>query len=303
MRSQTLKARLGVALATLALLTGCAAGTPSSPSAAAPSAPAGLSASPPPPPSASPSPSPSPQSTSKSTDSPSPKPTASLVGTVVKTLADDGLRVRSKPRIGDDSYKAEPLLPLGTQLYVLDGPVSASGYDWYEVYPLASRSLPSGWIASASRDGEPWVEPGEFDCPAVPTNFRSLAELPLIAGFACFPRVPITVVARLVSCNCDMDGGWSTPSWFGIGGGSPDLLVQRSLTAAPDHTTDWFILHLDPDGEHPDELPVGQVVEVTGMFDHPAAANCTQTEMDGEPLPSQSCRLEFAVTSLLVKGP
>ena len=47
----------------------------------------------------------------------------------------DGLRVRSKPRVSDDSYKYEPLLPVGTALYVLDGPISASGYTWYEVAP------------------------------------------------------------------------------------------------------------------------------------------------------------------------
>ncbi|MCJ7710072.1 MAG: hypothetical protein MUQ32_04495, partial [Chloroflexi bacterium] len=86
--------------------------------------------------------------------SPSPSPTASFVVTVAVTVV-DSLRVRSEPRISDDSFKEEPLLPLGTPLYVLDGPVSASGYDWYEVFPLNSQDLPQGWVASASRDGEP----------------------------------------------------------------------------------------------------------------------------------------------------
>ena len=47
--------------------------------------------------------------------------------------------------------------PRGTALYVLDGPVTASGYDWYNVAQLTSRTLPSGWVASTSRDGEPWI--------------------------------------------------------------------------------------------------------------------------------------------------
>ena len=64
----------------------------------------------------------------------------SFVGQVVTTLADDGLRVRSQPRISDDSEKYDPLLPLGTQLYVLDGPMSASGYTWYQVAPLTSTA-------------------------------------------------------------------------------------------------------------------------------------------------------------------
>jgi hypothetical protein len=235
--------------------------------------------------------------------SPAPKPTDTFVGRVVTTLAGDGLRVRSKPRIGDDSHKFEPLLPLGTQLYVLDGPVSASGYAWYEVAPLASRTQPTGWIASAGLDGQPWIAAGAFDCPPAPTDFRSLAALPPAVGLACFPRVPITVQARLISCNCDMDGAWYTPSWFSLGSGPPALLVEPGVTRAPPNPDDWFALNLDPNGEHQDVLPVGQIVEVIGIFDHPAAANCTRTEMDGEPVASQGCRLEFAVTHLLVFGP
>jgi hypothetical protein len=42
---------------------------------------------------------------------------------------------------------------------------------------------------------------------------------------------------------------------------------------------------------------------VTGIFDHPAAASCTMTEMDGEPAPTHDCRLAFAVTRLLAAGP
>ena len=181
--------------------------------------------------------------------------------------------------------------------------MSASGYAWYEVVPLTSRKLPSGWVASADRDGEPWIAAGDFDCPPVPTDFRSLAALPPGVGLACFPRVPITVEARLISCNCDIDGSWYTPSWFFLGSGSPDLLVEPDVTTVPSDFDDWFVLNLDPSGEHPDVLPIGQIVEVTGIFDHPAASSCTRTEMDGEPVSSQGCRLEFAVTRLLVSGP
>ena len=123
----------------------------------------------------------------------------------------DGLRVRSKPRISDDSQMYEPLLSVGTPLYILDGPVSASGYTWYEVALLRSGSTPQGWVAAASRSGEPWLAAGDFSCPAIPTDFRSLAALPPPVGLACFPRIPITVMARLISCNCDVDGASLTP--------------------------------------------------------------------------------------------
>jgi hypothetical protein len=192
----------------------------------------------------------------------------------------------------------KPLLPLGTKLYVLSGPVAASGCTWYEILPLTSRTLPHGWVASAGRDGEPWLAAGTFDCPPLPTDFQSLAALPKGVGLACFPRVPITVQARLILCNCDIDGAWYTPSWFFRGGGISELLVAPDVTSPPPEMADWFVLNLDPKGQHPDVLPVGKVVDVTGIFDHPVAASCTYTEMDGQPVPSQGCRLEFAVTRL-----
>jgi hypothetical protein len=305
MRWHAVAPRLAVGLASLVLLGGCSAGATPSPTPAPTPALVSPSASPPPSTPASPAPTstPTPSSAAIATATATGSPTDSFVGHVVNTLADSGVRVRSEPRVSGDSHMEEPLLPLGTQLYVLDGPVSASGYAWYEVVPLTSRTLPSGWVASASRDGEPWIAAGDFDCPPLPTDFRSLAALPPGVGLACFPRVPITVQARLISCNCDVDGAWYTPFWFSLGGGTSELLVAPDVTSAPPDFADWFVLNLDPAGEHPDVLPVGKVVQATGIFDHPAAASCTRTEMDGEPVPSQGCRLAFAVTRLLVQGP
>ena len=75
------------------------------------------------------------------------------VGTAAVTVV-DGVRVRSKPAVSDDSAKFEPLLPLGTRVSVLDGPVSASGYDWYDVKPVAG-TLPGGWVARGGRGRRP----------------------------------------------------------------------------------------------------------------------------------------------------
>jgi hypothetical protein len=115
--------------------------------------------------------------------------------------------------------------------------------------------------------------------------------------------VPITVQARLIGCTCDMDGSWYTPSWFFLGSGGPELLVQPEVTRPPADPGEWFILNLDPASQHPAVLPVGEVVEVTGIFDHPAAANCTITEMDGDPVATQECRLSFAVTTFVTVRP
>ncbi len=80
-------------------------------------------------------------------------------GAVVVTVS-DGLRVRSEPRVSDDSIMYDPLLPLGTELVVLDGPVSGSGYAWYKISPVSFAALSgpgSGWVASAGKDGEKWI--------------------------------------------------------------------------------------------------------------------------------------------------
>ncbi len=86
-------------------------------------------------------------------------PADPFLGQVVVTVS-DGLRVRSQPRVSDDSVKYEPLLPLSTELQVIDGPVIASGYVWYRVTPVSFslRDGPGdGWVAMAGKDGEAWI--------------------------------------------------------------------------------------------------------------------------------------------------
>lgn len=212
----------------------------------------------------------------------------------------DGVRVRSQPRVSDDSFEYDPVLPVGTPLYVLSGPVSASGYTWYEVVPLAPRTLHGGWVAIASRSGDPWLAAKDFECPPMPTNLRSLLALPSIVGVACFPHVPITVQARLIECNCEVDGPTYSPDWFSASASDGKILVEPESIRPPADTGNWLFLKLDPAGQHPDVLPVGRVVEVTGMFDHPAAAACTGTVgVDDALVPTQDCRFQFAVTRLV----
>ena len=70
------------------------------------------------------------------------------------------VRVRSQPRVSDDSVMYEPLLPTGTELTVVEGPVRGSGYDWYRVAPVSltlSGGVTDGWVAAADHDGTPWV--------------------------------------------------------------------------------------------------------------------------------------------------
>jgi serpin B len=83
------------------------------------------------------------------------------------TVTDD-LRARSQPRVAENSVKYAPLLPKGTQLTVLGGPVDASGYTWVEVAPVGFAlrgGVDSGWVAIADHDGTPWVAPAADDTP------------------------------------------------------------------------------------------------------------------------------------------
>ncbi|HEY8168200.1 MAG TPA: serpin family protein [Candidatus Limnocylindrales bacterium] len=90
----------------------------------------------------------------------------------------DRLRVRSEPRVSADSVKYEPVLPLGTELLVLEGPERGSGYTWFKVSPVSFAGLQGpgyGWVAMADKDGEPWIDlvPGTGATPGV-----AMADLP-----------------------------------------------------------------------------------------------------------------------------
>ena len=69
---------------------------------------------------------------------------------------------------------------MACELVVLDGPVEASGYDWYLVdvtsEPPEDVSYPFGWVAAAGKDGEAWIAPERHDCPKRPTEVESLRQ-------------------------------------------------------------------------------------------------------------------------------
>jgi serpin B len=118
---------------------------------------------------ASPTPTPSPSATGTATAPPastttpvasaSPDATILPVGALVETVS-DRLRVRSEPRVSDDSVMHTPVLPLGTQMVIVGGPVEANDYTWYEVEPLDIQldgGVTRGWVAMADHDGSPWI--------------------------------------------------------------------------------------------------------------------------------------------------
>ena len=157
--------RVVVLAAVIALVAGCTSSTPSSsPRAGSPTpSQATLPATPTAAPSASPATTPAPTPTAK------PVALDPFVGKIVFTVSDD-LVVRSQPWVGDDSVMYEPWLPIGTELKVLDGPVSDSGFTWYEVEPVSFTGLDGpghGWVAMAGKDGEPWIALAEAEIAGI----------------------------------------------------------------------------------------------------------------------------------------
>ena len=268
-------------------------------------------------PSAAPSATPSTPGESPSTPaSPTPDPSAAptpaprlAVGSIAKVVTND-LRVRSKPEVSDTSKKLEPLLDQPRLVYVVKGPVAASGYVWYEVAPIGNAELtvelPFGWVAIADKDGTPWVAAASPTCPAAPKTIDDLVAVDGILALACFGQDPITITARLAQpeATCGVDLGWTIePSWLGGTCPQPAFLIEStdsmglSLNSIIDPKVDVRAFH--PGVEEPDWLKV----RLTGRFDHSAAKTCHGVS-NGEPVPYPrdeivlGCRATFVITKI-----
>jgi hypothetical protein len=105
------------------------------------------------------------------------EPALMTSGSTVDVIVTD-LRVRTAPTVDDSkSAKLEPLLGRGTQLRILDGPVHADGYDWYQVEAIGWPHR--GWVAAADHDGSPWIQ---LPIASRPPATLSAEEAKLIEG-------------------------------------------------------------------------------------------------------------------------
>jgi hypothetical protein len=136
---------------------------------------------------------------------PEEEPALLQAGSLADVIVTD-LRVRTAPTVDDTrSAKLEPLLGRGTQLRILEGPVTADDYDWYRIEAIGWPHR--GWVAAADHDGVPWIRSETATATMVPTF--APAEAALIAGLrpdaalACAPRrtrLPTRAVAG-VECR------------------------------------------------------------------------------------------------------
>jgi hypothetical protein len=240
---------------------------------------------------------------------------------LVEVVTDD-LRVRTKPGVSDDSIKLEPLLWAGAWAWVIDGPVTASGYEWYLLEPLSEVDLQLhpdpphiGWVAAAGKDGEQWLAERSIECFSSPLGWLAY-ELDYPphgrSALACFggSTLEFTAVLGQQSVLCG-DPAWRlTPSWLGE--------CELRYTLADPQADASFEIHVLPVAIDPD-LDAGMLatlgsgapilVDVEGQYDHPAAHTCAAepANASSEPAPDPrivvaDCRAKFVITAIRVRS-
>ncbi|MCI0582819.1 MAG: hypothetical protein L0227_07985 [Chloroflexi bacterium] len=219
---------------------------------------------------------------------------------IAEVVVDGGVRVRSLPTVDPASVKYEPLLARGDEVFIVDGPVNADGYDWFLVKaPDGTSDGLFGWVAAASRDGEQWVDDQvASDCPALPEDARRLGVLldelllhcfggselifELESGIGCLPSERAPIEPDWFDVDC-----WSL-SGDACGSCGLPLAVdpQHGSLPAEEHAL-WLF---------------------RGHFDDPAAASCRLADpaalggMSAEEVVHR-CRTTFVLTSLVRLGP
>ncbi|MGH2428551.1 MAG: hypothetical protein ACRDGV_06635 [Candidatus Limnocylindria bacterium] len=300
----------GISILLIALLAGCAA---------VPAADSPDSEPSPPPPSteapASSSPEPSPSASALPSAEPSESPAAAPVPLAVDGLAQttvEGLRLREEPGLAGQSLGT---LAIGSSSFVVSGPVSADGYDWYllsglglpqasgcttpiETDPFACPTW-FGWAATDGADGDSWLVPTQPDCPPWPSAGLTddfVYSVQTYTYLACYGGTDHAVAGYYPEIPEDAGLGGACPdvpselSWIGCNLGYEHIVL--------DPATGFFgpglVLAIDPASGV--VMPArGQSVEVTGRFDHPAAQSCTFG--DAPEASVLACRAQFVVES------
>ena len=224
----------------------------------------------------------------------------------------DNLRVRSAPFVGDLSVRYRRFLQPDDRLFVVDGPVIAQNYEWYQVKAWRPRqpsiSWPVGWVARAGHDGEVWLRASTRACPAQPVDVTALLALAPIERVACFHDGQIeiqAVIAQAATGDCDTarEGCPGGPAWLA----SPSLVAAASTASL--RPGDGVQIAIGPDGSvAAGDLATAGVARLRGAFDHPDSSGCQpdpeRVGPDGPLSPSEAvlrCRGRFVVTSAVVE--
>jgi hypothetical protein len=229
-------------------------------------------------------------------------------GTAVRVTV-GGLAVRSEPR---PRAPALAELQQGDVLALLGWPRRIDGRTWYEALRAGTGGklppLPSefgggervgGWVVV--RDGRATVRGVAPRCPDEVT-LAVVGAMLASERLACFGSDSITLTG---TSGCGECGGASTdvarPEWL-IGEFSAELLSVDPRLRLGD-----LSMRFSPDG--PERPAAGSVVDVTGHFDDPAAADCRlEVTVRNTLLPVarslavEACRQQFVVERYQVIG-
>jgi hypothetical protein len=213
------------------------------------------------------------------------------------------LVVRTEPGVGPHSEILEARLTTADEVYVVEGPVPADGYDWFLVAELAplfgtELSVAAGWVAAASRDGEEWVVPVQPPCPDE-VSVEAFASVPGGLLLYCFAGEALTLEGGLGFC-AHGDPVTTQPRW---------LANEFCAFEAPGRSgeSEWptMYVHVSPDADVPGFTGEPRALRVTGRFDAPVARSCSYIdgapEVPETPLDEQllvfGCRSGFVVES------
>ena len=216
-----------------------------------------------------------------------------------RVVASDGLRVRTLPTVGEESQRLDPTLDEGTKFYVVDGPVMADGYAWYQVdpYGTSDAAVPFGWIAAGSREGDAWIENHLDGCDSMGATIETVGAMWPQEQLFCYGSDELELTGQLVCDFGDIEGLPNGPAWVEF-----DRFCDLR---APD----WNIhdgVGLRVWGQAATSLldegsPVDGQYTVVGHFDDAGASECEGGGFDGDRDPAETvlvCRMAFVVTEV-----
>ena len=206
------------------------------------------------------------------------------------------------PTVDESSKRFEPLLGAGVPFYVVDGPVFADGYAWYQVDPYGGDApLPFGWVAAGSREGDAWIKQYLDGCDSMYPHVEDLGTEPAQQSLYCHGvQMPgdIELTGNLFCDLGDIEGLHSGPDWIEF-----DRYCELR---APD----WNIhdgISLRIWGQAATSLleqgnPVEGRYTVVGHFNDPASRSCEAGGLDGDAQdPAEAvlfCRMQFVATEV-----
>lgn len=251
---------------------------------------------------------PTPSGTTPPSTGESPGPGLGVGILAVVTLEGDNLRVRTTPGTGDPKTRLKPVLPAGTRMLIVDGPVPVDDLDWYEIRTDGELIDLFGWVA-AGDNGEAWIAPAAPRCWG-DLDAATVVGLDRIDFLACYGQTKVKVQARASGlwdvrqhegeCGwlpargaCEVDNAWL-------------LLPAARVTLISEGRAEYEVaLAMPPDlSEALAKLPRQATLLLTVSMDAPESTGCRARDAaSGQALvPDEravlECRIQFVIQEI-----